>query len=480
MLKIAKVWLCRGLLAFSTLQIAVTLLYVFLPNVTLVFRDKESSLGSLRSMASAEEVQPTKSSIQFIPYNLSADAYHGRDKPHRCPERSWDVPNGRFILEDDNRTYFNRIGSSICAIHGSIITNDSSTKETGCKCKMGWSGDFCSVPNSVNKSNLPGRFRLKPRLKNPRRIIQAFPFNMEFAMLEARLEEFGDLVDVFLILESNYTAYGDPKDVRLLRKLREGYYRNYSCKMVHVFLDYFPDEGYQNGWIEDNLLRNYIVTHGLARQLSGYRHDDIFILTDADEIPKRETILFLKLHDGYPEPFGFNYQWNVYGFYWKANEQGITHVYAGLTVGMLLHVFYQKAISIRGAQNFLQNEGMNELSWYLKHGRNVSVYYWSFGDENQPAGWHCSWCCEPECIQTKLVSAQNGDFPRWGDFPEKRKLNYIRSLIQHGMWFDNVSQMLKVDYSNVTDVPKYFLRNKRKFHHLLFNPYESTSTTTET
>ena len=297
-------------------------------------------------------------------------------------------------------------------------------------------------------------------------------------MLEARLEEFGDLVDVFLILESNYTAYGDPKDVRLLKALREGHYKKYSCKIVHVFLDYFPEEGYINGWIEDNLLRNYIVTHGLVRQLVGYRHDDIFILTDADEIPKRETILFLKLHDGYPEPFGFNYQWNTYGFFWKANEKAITHVYAGLTVGMLLHVFSQKAISIRGAENYLQNEGASDLSWYLQHGQNVSVYYWSFGNEGSPAGWHCSWCCQPECIRTKLVSAQNGDFPRWGDFPEKLDIDYIRSLIKHGVWFDNVSNMLRVEYNNTTDLPKYFLDWKEKFHHLLFNPYESTSPST--
>ena len=453
--------------------------------MTLVLHgDKRSMVGSLRGMVdNAETPVPTRSSIRFIPYNLSDDAYLGKRKIHRCPELPWDVPNGQFLMEDDNRTYFGKTGTSICFLRGSVSdTKNNSEKEQGCKCKEGWFGDYCSIPNSVIDANIPKRFELKPRLKQtPRRIIQAFPFNMEFAMLEARLREFGDLVDVFMILESNYTAYGDPKDVRLLRKLREGHYKNYACKIVHVFLDFFPQEGYKNGWIEDDLLRNYIVSHGLTNQLSGYRHDDIFILTDADEIPKRETILFLKLHDGYPEPFGYNYQWNTWGFFWKANDNAITHVYAGMTVGMLLHIFSQKAIKIRGCEYFLHNEGANELSWYLSHGKNVSVHFWSFGNANKPAGWHCSWCCDPECIQTKLVSAQNGDFPRWGDFPDKREISYIISLVKYGLWFDNVSKMLKANYGNSTEyAPKYFLENENKYSYLLHNKYIEASTTVTT
>ena len=71
---------------FSTLQITITLLYVLLPNMSLVFRDKESAFASLRSMSREEDVpRPTRSSVKYIPYNLSADAYTGRDMPHRCP-----------------------------------------------------------------------------------------------------------------------------------------------------------------------------------------------------------------------------------------------------------------------------------------------------------------------------------------------------------------------------------------------------------
>ena len=79
-------------------------------------------------------------------------------------------------------------------------------------------------------------------------------------MLEARFLEINDVVDVFLILESNFTAYGDAKPLRLFEAIREGKYANYSSKIVHIVLDFFPEEAKKDGWIIDNLLRDHIVT----------------------------------------------------------------------------------------------------------------------------------------------------------------------------------------------------------------------------
>ena len=31
------------------------------------------------------------------------------------------------------------------------------------------------------------------------------------------------------------------------------------------------------------------------------------------------------------------------------------------------------------------------------------------------AGWHCSWCFQPQGIRAKLLDAPNSDFPRFGD-----------------------------------------------------------------
>lgn len=79
-------------------------------------------------------------------------------------------------------------------------------------------------------------------------------------MLEARFLEIGDVVDVFLILESNFTAYGSPKPLRVLTALQQGKYAEYAHKIVHVMLDYFPAAAHTDGWIIDNLLRDHIIT----------------------------------------------------------------------------------------------------------------------------------------------------------------------------------------------------------------------------
>ena len=473
-----KVWLCRLALALVILQIAFTCGFVLLPALESQLRQK----SPLRSLVLKSADAVVDNGIPALPtirneYSLpNLTKVRRKEELFKCPQWTWEGSGGKFVLGEDTSTYFQRSGQATCAIHG---TDAAQTTKDKCACKKGWNGDHCSVPDSVvfSSPRIPPRFVLKPRLNTrPRRIIQAFPFNVEFPMLEARLDEVGDIVDVFLILESNYTAFGHPRQLWLLQKLGNGYLKEYACKIVYVYLDYFPKEAYKNGWIVDNLLRNYIVTHGLAKQVSGYRHDDIFILNDADEIPKRETILFLKLHDGYPEPFGFHLQWNTFGFFWKPAKAN-THITGGVTMGMLLHVYAKRAINIRTGEHFLKNDGAHDLNSYLMHEKNVSVYFWSFGNPEYQAGWHCSWCCDPACIQTKLISAQNGDFPRWGSFPEKTNIHYIISRIQTGVWFDNVTKLVSSNSTGINFTMPFFLKNRKKHLSLLENPYSKTSST---
>ena len=41
--------------------------------------------------------------------------------------------------------------------------------------------------------------------------------------------------------------------------------------------------------------------NGIPR-IIGLSPDDIFLLNDADEIPKEEIVMFLKMYKGYPQP----------------------------------------------------------------------------------------------------------------------------------------------------------------------------------
>ena len=53
-----------------------------------------------------------------------------------------------------------------------------------------------------------------------RKIIYAFPFTQEFEMLEAIFNETGDLIEKYIVLESNYSAFGEKKPRRLDARLK--------------------------------------------------------------------------------------------------------------------------------------------------------------------------------------------------------------------------------------------------------------------
>lgn len=370
--------------------------------------------------------------------------------------------HSEFQIQLENRT---------CFKEGTDMTQ---TTSGSCFCKSGWHGAACSIPTVVFNSETPWKKDSLVLRRNPRRIIQAFPFNMEFELLEIRFAEISDVVDVFLILESNFTAYGTAKELHFLRRLQNNSYPDVEHKIVHVFLDHFPDKAHKDGWIADGLHRNYIGTEGLKRIL-GWEMSDLFVLTDADELPLREALVFLKWHDGYTEPVSFTVRWSVYGFFWSPRYQArgmpiVKELSVCVTMGMLVYVFRFQVYSIRSASKFITNHPL-DVKLYMDMGGRVNQ--WTLGTDTQAAGWHCSWCLDPERILNKLVSAQNGDFPRWGDFPEKRNISYIKSLVGKGMWFDDRSTMVRVNASWFG--PKSLLENGEKYSQLITNMYEDNS-----
>jgi len=101
------------------------------------------------------------------------------------------------------------------------------------------------------------------------------------------------------------------------------------------------------------------------------------------------------------------------------------------------------------------------------------VQEWTAGGVGKDvAGWHCSWCFDAEGIRIKLVSAQNGDFPRWGDYPAKLNVSYIEGLIAHGIWFDDVSRFKR--YSIILG-PTSLFRNQNRYWKLIHNVYENAT-----
>lgn len=368
------------------------------------------------------------------------------------PKESYASRRALLAVQSGNRSLGPAWNSSVLA-----------KRSVRCRCLQGWHGYHCGIPTVVQHSNLPTKSRLAPR-EVPRRVINAINVNHELDLLHARFHELADVVDLFLICESNFTAYGARRRLIFFEQLMNGTFDYVRHKILYVFLDHFPEGGKQNGWIADDYLRTFLSKNGLSR-VHGARPDDVFIINDADEIPVWEGILFLKLFDGWTEPFGLHLRKSIYGFFWR--QLGTLDVLSGCTVGMLFAVYKGNGILLRRREYY----SMPDFRSYESNTGHILIP-WSIGSPVHEAGWHCSWCFKPEGIYYKLISAQNGDFPRWGDFEEKRKLSYIRELIRTGGWFDgSVSEYPPTDPREHMYAPKYFLDNYDQYEYLLRNLY---------
>jgi hypothetical protein len=163
------------------------------------------------------------------------------------------------------------------------------------------------------------------------------------------------------------------------------------------------------------------------------------------------------------------------------------------TVGFLHDVFTGSAFDLRsGSRSFVyENHRMVE---YVERRKRPTYGPWTLGSteirkvfgitsgndgrrtttniddaglsttSSTAAGWHCSWCLPVEGIQTKLTSAQNGDFPRWGDYPSKLEPAYLEQLTKCGLWFDDSTQL---DWIEEAFVPRAIVENAERFGYLL-------------
>ena len=86
--------------------------------------------------------------------------------------------------------------------------------------------------------------------------------NHEFDLFEARLETLKGVVDVYLMLESNYSSYGESKPLFFLEKLQEGWLASHQSSLLYIFLPFFPKAGQANGWYADAFLRLFLGKSG--------------------------------------------------------------------------------------------------------------------------------------------------------------------------------------------------------------------------
>jgi len=118
------------------------------------------------------------------------------------------------------------------------------------------------------------------------KVIDTFIFFNEFDILKIRLEELYDVVDKFIIVESNYTHSGKKKPLYFQENKNK--FSKYLDKIEYGL--YIPSEKsleYKNPWIIEAEQNNFVSN--ILRRI-GANKEDIILSSDADEIPKKDVI----------------------------------------------------------------------------------------------------------------------------------------------------------------------------------------------
>ncbi|OUM70592.1 glycosyltransferase family 17 protein, partial [Piromyces sp. E2] len=134
-----------------------------------------------------------------------------------------------------------------------------------------------------------------------RRVFSMILFNSEFELLDLYLSEYYEIIDYFIIYESNSTFSGYKKPLYLTKTLLEtNRYEKFRDKIIPVTLPVLQVEKYDQrgpGFPREHLARREIIEKGL--RAAHARHGDIFIHGDLDEMPKARLLSYLKKCGGW-------------------------------------------------------------------------------------------------------------------------------------------------------------------------------------
>lgn len=126
---------------------------------------------------------------------------------------------------------------------------------------------------------------VKPRFATRvrRKVLNFVPFNDEIDLLHLRFSEMYPWVDQFVIVESRSTFTGKPKPLHF--EENKDQFARYMRKVSHVVIDEFPAH-ITSAWAKDFYQRDMAI-QGVN---GAWAADDIVLLTDADEIVRREVL----------------------------------------------------------------------------------------------------------------------------------------------------------------------------------------------
>lgn len=120
-----------------------------------------------------------------------------------------------------------------------------------------------------------------------RKIVDGISFYNELKMLKFRFTELYNVVDYFIVVECSHTYAGNEKEFYFEKNKND--FEEFKDKIIHIKVNDPPNT--ENAWDNENYQRR-CIDRGI--QQLNLEKDDLIIIADCDEIPKREILEKLK------------------------------------------------------------------------------------------------------------------------------------------------------------------------------------------
>lgn len=264
------------------------------------------------------------------------------------------------------------------------------------------------------------------------KIYDCFPFFNELDVLEIRLKELWDIVDVFVLAESNLSHSGKPKEY-IFEKNKERF-SQYLSKIRHVKVDDMPAT--QDSWVRERFQR-----HSLIRGLIGLAEDDIIITSDIDEIPRAAAIELIKEDENNWD----RYILTIPMFQYKINYMKIKDIYKQPNIMVARGRCYTNP----------QQEREYTFPWVQKPKDLVFIEH---------AGWHFTYFGDNNHSITKIQNFAHTET----DTPDMIAKHDIDYFIRNKSGHHGPSNPERFEYVVVDDYfPKCIVENLDKWKHMI-------------
>ena len=215
------------------------------------------------------------------------------------------------------------------------------------------------------------------------KIYDCFTFFNEFELLELRLRELYDHVDHFVIVEANRTFQNKEKPLHYKENAER--FSQWADKIVYHEVVDMPVDA--DAWARERHQRDAIV-----QAVANAAPEDIIMIGDADEIPRPETVDYLRTNDrsiwGFRMPL-FNFRYN----YMLINQDCYT-VWSGALRKKLL-VSAEDFRRMRHALNDFEYGAKDSMLEIVEH-----------------AGWHFTYLGNEDFAKTKIQSFAHAETNR--------------------------------------------------------------------